>query len=68
MLHLKRLIILLVDLDAAVVSSAQCLCDALLLDGVGTTVLELESALDIVLELFEEVIKGFGLRGPIIKL
>ena len=68
LLDLEGLVVLLVDLDAAVVAGAKGLSNALLLDGVGTSVLELESTLDIMLEFFEEVVQRFSLSGGIVDL
>ena len=68
LLDLEGLVVLLVDLDAAVVAGAKGLSDALLLDGVGTSVLELESTLDIMLEFLEKVVQRLSLSGGIVDL
>ena len=67
-MNLKRPIVLLVDLDTFVVLIAKCFSDTLGLNGVGTPVLELESALDIMLKVIEQVVEGFGLSCTVINL
>ena len=58
---LQSLVVLLVDLDASVMTATECLGDTLALNRIEASVLELESALDIVVELIKEIIERLGL-------
>ena len=67
-MDLKRLIVLLVDLEAFVVPAAKRISDACFLNGIGTPVLELESALDVMLEFFEKIVERLSLSGAVFEL
>ena len=65
---LQSLVVLLVDLDATIVPLAESVRNTLLFYGIGTSVFELEAALDIMLEIIEEVVEGLSLRRAIVSV
>ena len=56
------------DLDAPIMPLAKSVGHALLFHRVGTSVFELEAALDIMLEIIEEVVEGLSLRRAIVSV
>ena len=57
MLDFKGLVVFLMNLDTTVMAATKSFSNALGSYRVGASVLELEPALDVVMELIEEVIK-----------
>jgi len=56
------------DFETFVVSAGHSFDNALLLDRVGTTILKLESAIDLMLELIKEIVERLSLSCGIVKV